>query len=354
MSSYETYLMIKRATFDLPDLQTNPRNKITRLIKDLKWGVRVDGKPISQDGLLFNPDPKKTYESISDENSNIASCVDLTNRVVKNVPGVGSLATMRSDGTIPHLTPMFKYKGKYYLRSGSHKWSDPYDTLDEVGDRWFMHDTGYPVPAYIDFYDLPAGTLIDEKDLRKVINEIRQKAQKTYRKDYTNRPLYKEKKASRLYTYVDPNADLSQGLLSLRNAPEDAVVRRYGTHVKDPMNRNKEYILKHFEIPGYGFNRPDLIFALDAPIPDNANEKLLKFRETHKLVSWDPAQVKDLVRIVRRYHPKQQEEVSVDFEPLKHVQWGRLSKDRTTFRHAPVYKILTESGKIPSELLSYE
>lgn len=37
MSIYTTYLMIKQAAFDLPDLEVNPRNKMTRLMKNLKW-----------------------------------------------------------------------------------------------------------------------------------------------------------------------------------------------------------------------------------------------------------------------------------------------------------------------------
>lgn len=186
----------KKAEFDLPDLKTNPRNKITRLIKNLKWGVKVDGKPDSTDELLFTMDPKKKYEVIDDDTSDIASCVDLTNRVVKNTKGIGSLATLRSDSEIPHLTPMFKHKGKYYLRSSGHKYSDPYDSLEEIGDRWFTRPNKYPPPEYIDFYDLPAGETIEEKDLRKIINEVKKKSKKTYRKSYTDRPGYKKKEAS--------------------------------------------------------------------------------------------------------------------------------------------------------------
>lgn len=348
---------VKEAEFDLPDLQVNPKNKITRLLKNLKWGVKVDGKPDSTDELLFTMDPKKKYEVIDDDDSDLASCVDLTNRVVKNMKDVGSLATLRSDSEIPHLTPMFKHKGKYYLRSGSHKYSDPYDSLDEIGDRWFTRPNKYPPPEYIDFYDLPAGETIDEKDLRKIINEVKKKSKKTYRKSYTDRPGYKkEKKASRLYTYVDPDADLSKGLLSVKLAPEDVLLHRYSAIVKDLKDKNKDAIIKHFEDPGYGPRRTDLIFALDAPIPDNANEGLLRFRDKNKLVSWDPEQVKDLIKVVRRRNnPKRLEEVPANFEPLKHVQWWRKPKDTNKrFLYAPSYKVLTESGKIDPELLTIE
>lgn len=191
------YRFIKEAEFDLPDLQTNPKNKMTRLTKNLVWGVKVDGEPISDNGILFKLDPNKGYEIVGDERGNVASCVDLTNKVVKNMRGIGALATMRSDGTVPHLTPLFKYNGKYYLRSGTHKYSDPYDSLEEIGKRWFKSDSSYPVPEYVDFYDLPAGTIINEKDLRKVIDEVKRKSKKSYRRDYTDREGYKkEKKAS--------------------------------------------------------------------------------------------------------------------------------------------------------------
>lgn len=40
MSIYSTYLLIKQAAFDLPDLEVNPRNNMTRLLKDLKWRVK--------------------------------------------------------------------------------------------------------------------------------------------------------------------------------------------------------------------------------------------------------------------------------------------------------------------------
>lgn len=353
----EEELKEKKAEFDLPDLKTNPRNKITRLIKNLKWGVKVDGKPDSTDELLFTMDPKKKYEVIGDDDSDLASCVDLTNRVVKNMKDVGSLATLRSGSEIPHLTPMFKHKGKYYLRSGSHKYSDPYDSLDEIGDRWFTRSNKYPPPEYIDFYDLPAGETIDEKDLRKIINEVKKKSKKTYRKSYTDRPGYKkEKKASKLYTYVDPEADLSKGLLSVKLAPEDVLLRRYSAIVKDLEHKNKDAIIKHFEDPGYGPRRTDLIFALDAPIPDKAHGNLLRFRDKNKLVSWDPAQLKDLISIVRRRNnPRRLEEVPANFEPLKRVQWWREHWDKNKhFIYAPAYKVLTESGRIPPELLTIE
>lgn len=163
-------------------------------------------------------------------------------------------------------------------------------------------------------------------------------------------PLYETylmtKQAARLYTYVDPDADLSQGLLSLRNAPEEAVVRRYGDQIEEPENRNKERILKWIEELGNDPSRPDWIYALGAPIPDKANAGLLRFRDTHKLVSWDPEQVKDIVQILRRYNnPKKREEVSADFKPLKYMHW---------IKSTPTYKILTESGRIPPELLTYE
>lgn len=514
MSIYSTYLMIKQAAFDLPDLEVNPRNKMTRLMKGLKWGVKVNGKSESPDEttFIFNLDPKTKYEVIGDDSSDVASCVDLTNRVVKNMKGIGSLATLTSNGGVPHLTPLFKHKGKYYLIHGEHQYSNPYDTLDAVGDRWYT-DPSVPVPEYVDFYDLPADETITEKDLRKVIDEVKRKAKKTYRKYYTDRPGYKKanvsdkqrldearkfveavrrmalkrklnfflvtdgasgirnngnpavrnareaqikwelengsdpyedwgtkqasknitfpseeinnlkgkdhlyttrvssdydkynlgdtvttpwgdnyvidsediyddvkkhkfydeltdeqkkllsqykvmkllgltKKASRLYTYVDPDADLSQGLLSLRNAPEFAIINKYKNRVQDPANLNKEFILNH--IAELDPSRPDWIYAFDAPIPDKANDGLIRFRDTHKLVSWDPEQVKDLIKILRRYHnPKTREEVSADFTPLKYMRWDR-DKDGMSMRHAPVYKILTESGRIPAELLREE
>ena len=160
------------------------------------------------------------------------------------------------------------------------------------------------------------------------------------------------KQASRLYTYVDPDADLSQGLLSLRNAPEFAIINKYKNRVQDPANLNKEFILNH--IAELDPSRPDWIYAFDAPIPDKANDGLIRFRDTHKLVSWDPEQVKDLIKILRRYHnPKTREEVPADFTPLKYMRWDR-DKDGMSMRHAPVYKILTESGRIPAELLREE
>lgn len=353
MAIYDIYQMIKQAAFDLPDLEVNPRNKMTRLMKGLKWGVKVNGKSESPDEttFIFNLDPKTKYEVIGDDSSDIASCVDLTNRVVKNMKGIGSLATLTSNGGVPHLTPLFKHKGKYYLIHGEHQYSNPYDTLDAVGDRWYT-DPSVPVPEYVDFYDLPADETITEKDLRKVIDEVKRKAKKTYRKYYTDRPGYKEKQASRLYTYVDPDADLSQGLLSLRNAPEWAIINKYRGRVKDLDNLNKEYVIKRREeLDPTG---PDWIYAFDAPIPDKANDGLIRFRNTHKLVSWDPEQVKDVIKILRRYHnPKTREEVSVNFTPLKYMRWIR-GKDNMSFRHAPVYKVLTESGRIPPELLTYE
>lgn len=161
------------------------------------------------------------------------------------------------------------------------------------------------------------------------------------------------KKASKLYTYVDPEADLSLGLLALRNVPEDAAIRRYGRHVKDPKNLNKEYIVQ--QVDSFAPGRPDWIYGLDAPIPDYANEGLIRFRNARKLVSWDPEEVKDLVKIIRKYHTRRtREEVPPNFEPLKRIQWSRIPKDRTAFRYAPIYKVLTESGRIPPELLNYE
>ena len=339
----------KKAEFDLPDLKINPRNKITRLIKNLKWGVKVDGKPDSTDELLFTMDPKKKYEVIGDDDSDLASCVDLTNRVVKNMKDVGSLATMRSDSEIPHLTPMFKHKGKYYLRSGSHQYSDPYDSLDEIGDRWFKTKSKYPPPEYIDFYDLPAGETIDEKDLRKIINEVKKKSKKTYRKSYTDRPGYKkEKKASKLYTYVDPDADLSKGILSARLAPEDVLLRRYPGRAK-----NKEELLALMQERLDDKDRPDLIYALSEPIPDRATEKLLRFRDKRKLVSYNTEDIKDLIKILKRNYRKPPSEVK-DVERKKYIQWGRKPKDGGAFFYAPVYKLLTESGRIPPEILKEE
>lgn len=339
----------KKAEFDLPDLKTNPRNKITRLIKNLKWGVRVDGKPDSTDELLFTMDPKKKYEVIGDDDSDLASCVDLTNRVVKNMKDVGSLATLRSDSEIPHLTPMFKHKGKYYLRSGSRKYSDPYDSLEEIGDRWFKAKSKYPPPEYIDFYDLPAGETIDEKDLRKIINEVKKKSKKTYRKSYTDRPGYKkEKKASKLYTYVDPDADLSLGILSARQAPEDVLLRRYPGRAK-----SKKELLELMQERLDDKDRPDLVYALSEPIPDRATEKLRRFRDARKLVSYDTDDIKDLIKILKRNYRKPPSEVK-DVERKKYIQWGRKPKDGGAFFYAPVYKILTESGRIPPEILKEE
>lgn len=605
MPLYETYLTIKQAAFDLPDLQVNPKNKITRLLKGLQWGMRRNGKIIQDYDTLFDLTDKDTLESIGADDVaslNIASCVDKANRVSGNMPDIGALATLRSDWAIPHITPLFKYKGKYYTRNSGGKFSSPYDSLDEIGDRWYRKQVGkMPIPDYVDFYDLPAGATIDEKDIRKVIDEVKRKAGKSYRKYYNNsdkytihgailgclgnnakkfdysiteklpndpwkaiintkpmtmeqvqqfhkyhnkdvdnagvpyyfltrnertgekavwysddpnpipinnkkeieyaqqvgkakglvpdqlnfkftkessvdlsdivneyknqygfdlsymkgkhskKPRYNNgkvandipvdayggswaknntiylnpnmdavakyygiadatglqntivahelaheiykrqatqefikqileeakkkkfttpylatvpehkldeetfceylanglnKQASRLYTYVDPDADLSQGLLSLRNAPEEVVVRRYGNQIEEPENRNKDGILKWIEELGNDPSRPDWIYALDAPIPDNANEGLLRFRDARKLVSWDPEQVKDIIQILRRYNnPKTREEVSANFKPLKHIRW-----DKST----PTYKILTESGRIPAELLREE
>lgn len=432
------YRFIKEAEFDLPDLQTNPKNKMTRLTKNLVWGVKVDGEPISDNGILFKLDPNKGYEIVGDNNGNVASCVDLTNKVVKNMRGVGALATMRSDGTVPHLTPLFKYKGKYYLRSGTHKYSDPYDSLEEIGKRWFKSDSSYPVPAYVDFYDLPDGTIINEKDLRKVIDEVKRKSKKSYRRDYTDREGYKKEKkanksisfpkeeidslkgkdylyttrvsddfdkyslgdsvntpwgdkytvtsediyddvkkhkfykeltpkqkkllkvydkikliglkkqAGKLYTYVDPEAYLSKGILSARLAPEDVLMRRY----PNSGAKNKKELL---EIMQTRFkddkDRPNLIYALSSPIPDTANSRLLRFRANHKLVSYETDKIKDLVKLLKRRYRKPPIEVK-DVEPRKYVQWGRDPKDAGAFFYAPVYKVLTESGKIDPELLT--
>lgn len=570
---YETYLMIKQAAFDLPDLQVNPRNKMTRLTKNLRWGAKLNGKLTYDEGIVDKLKDTDTFEIIGDD-PEVASCLDLTNKVIKNMPNIGTLVTLQSNRDVPHFQPLFKHKGKYYIRNGG-RYSNPYDSLDEVGDRWYT-DPAIPAPEYVDFYDLPADETITETDLRKVIDEVKRKAKKTYRKYYTDRPSYKKKEAkainfpeeelsnlkgkdhfyttrvssdynnynlgdtvitpwgdaydivsedkynnlkdhkfydeltddqkrllaaykkikllgltkkssvdisdivnayknqygfdlshmkgkhskkprynngkvandipvdayggswaknntiylnpnmdavakyygiadaaglqntivahelaheiykrqatqefikqilaeakkkkfttpylatvpehkldeetfceylanglnkqaSKLYTYVDSNADLSQGLLSLRNAPEDAVVRRYGHQIKEPENRTKEKILKWISDLGNDPARPDWIYALDAPIPDNANEGLLRFRNTHKLVSWDPEQVKDIKQILRRYNnPKTREQVNANFKPLAHINWNKST---------PTYKILTESGKIPAELLHYE
>ena len=156
------------------------------------------------------------------------------------------------------------------------------------------------------------------------------------------------KQAARLYTYVDPDADLSLGLLSARLAPEEALLRRY------PNAKSKAELIKQMEDFGDPYSRPDLIYALDAPIPDTATEKLRRFRDTHKLVSYDPKQIKDLVKLLKRRYRKPPVEITPDFEPRKYVQWGRNPKDGGTFFYAPAYKILTESGRIPSELLREE
>ena len=113
MSIYSTYLMIKQAAFDLPDLEVNPKSKITRLLKDLKWGLKRNGNIISDYDTLFDLSDKDKIETIGDDDVdalNIASCVDKVNRVANNAKGIGALATFRSDWEIPHITPLFKYK----------------------------------------------------------------------------------------------------------------------------------------------------------------------------------------------------------------------------------------------------
>ena len=156
------------------------------------------------------------------------------------------------------------------------------------------------------------------------------------------------KKARKLYTYVDPDADLSQGILSARLAPEDALMRRYPGRAK-----NKEELLKLMQERLDDKDRPDLIYALSSPIPDTANPKLLRFRDTHKLVSYNTEDIKDLVKILKRRYRKPPVEVK-DVENKKYIQWGRKPKDGGAFFYAPVYKVLTESGKISPELLTEE
>ena len=156
------------------------------------------------------------------------------------------------------------------------------------------------------------------------------------------------KQGTRLYTYVDPNADLSQGLLSARLAPEEALIRRY------PGHGNKEEIIKRMDSYGDPYGRPDLIYALDAPIPDTASEKLRRFRDTHKLVSYDVEQIKDLIALLKRRRRKPPIEIEPDFEPRKRVQWSRDPKENGTFYYAPSYKVLTRSCRIPPELLREE
>ena len=346
MGLYNTYQLIKQAAFDLPDLQVNPRNKMTRLTKNLRWGAKLNGKRTYDEGIVDKLKDTDTFEIIGDD-PEIASCLDLTNKVIKNMPNIGTLVTLQSDRDVPHFQPLFKHKGKYYIRNGGH-YSNPYDSLDEVGDRWYTDPT-IPAPEYVDFYDLPADETITETDLRKVIDEVKRKAKKTYRKYYTDRPSYKEKKASKLYTYVDPEADLSKGILSARLAPEDVLMRRYPRSGA----KNKEELLALMQARLDDKDRPDLIYALSSPIPDTANERLLRFRDTHKLVSYNTEDIKDLVKILKRRYRQPPVEVT-DIEPRKYIQWGRKPKDGGAFFYAPVYKVLTESGRIPPELLTYE
>ena len=159
------------------------------------------------------------------------------------------------------------------------------------------------------------------------------------------------KKAGKLYTYVDPEADLSKGLLSARLSPEDVLMRRY----PNSGAKNKKELL---DIMQTRFkddkDRQDLIYALSHPIPDTANSKLLRFRNTHKLVSYNTEEIKDLVKLLKRRYRKPPIEVK-DVEPRKYVQWGREPKNGAgAFFYAPVYKVLTESDKIDPELLTIE
>ena len=157
-----------------------------------------------------------------------------------------------------------------------------------------------------------------------------------------------QKKASKLYTYVEPDADLSKGILSARLAPEDVLLRRYPGRAK-----NKEELLALMQERLDDKDRPDLIYALSEPIPNRATEKLRRFRDARKLVSYNTEDIKDLIKILKRNYRKPPSEVK-DVERKKYIQWGRKPKDGGAFFYAPVYKLLTESGKIDPELLTIE
>ena len=117
--------------------------------------------------------------------------------------------------------------------------------------------------------------------------------------------------------------------------------------------KNKKELLKLMQERLEDKDRPSLIYALSSPIPDTANSRLLRFRANHKLVSYETDKIKDLVKLLKRRYRKPPVEVK-DVEPRKYIQWGREPKDGGAFFYAPVYKVLTESGKIDPELLTIE
>ena len=262
-------------------------------------------------------------------------------KIAKDIPVESYGGSWAKNNTI-YLNPDMDAVAKYY----------GLDNTDDLRKTIVAHELAHEI------YNKQA----TKEYIKKIVDEAKKKKFTTaYLKTVPDHKIDEEtfceylanglnKKASKLYTYVDPDADLSQGLLSARLAPEDVLMRRY----PNSGAKNKKELLEMMQTRFKDDkDRPDLIYALSSPIPDTANSKLLRFRDTHKLVSYNTEDIKDLVKILKRRYRKPPVEVK-DVENKKYIQWGRKPKDGGAFFYAPVYKVLTESGIIPPELLTEE
>lgn len=260
-------------------------------------------------------------------------------KVAKDIPVESYGGSWAKNNTI-YLNPDMDAVAKYY----------GLDNTDDLRKTIVAHELAHEI------YNKQA----TKEYIKKIVNEAKKKKFTTaYLKTVPDHKIDEEtfceylanglsKKASKLYTYVDPDADLSLGILSARQAPEDILLRRYPGRAK-----NKKELLKLMQERLDDKDRPSLIYALSEPIPDRATEKLRRFRDARKLVSYDTDDIKDLIKILKRNYRKPPSEVK-DVERKKYIQWGRKPKDGGAFFYAPVYKLLTESGRIPPEILKEE
>ena len=152
-----------------------------------------------------------------------------------------------------------------------------------------------------------------------------------------------------LHIYVEmPNTLLKDGVLSPMLAPEENL-----QHYADRAgSTKKEDILAYLESTFKGRSRS--ISVLTEPIPDNANKKLLEFRNSCQHVVLPPVEKLINAGIVEEIRSGNRPYNVVDkMDYSERIDWNR-SLSGLLFKNIPHYMIVLTSGKIPPSFLSNE
>ena len=154
----------------------------------------------------------------------------------------------------------------------------------------------------------------------------------------------------RLYTYVpEENTVDTEGLLSTAMTAQG-----YEKYRERTGKQNKEDVLAVLDSWDPEFRRSFGISFFNTPIPDDANERFVQFRDAKRLYSIDPAKLlaAGIIVRIRSINPGAHGTHQVKRISYKEIDWKGKALGEFLFSNVPHYIAETADGHIPAEYVT--